>query len=225
MNHRLKFRLEDGYLQLREVWCPADHGGECDCREVEYVHDIRERPDCWPYADPGAVDAETADDHVASCEDCTAWQDGDCVETGRCWAQYWLNENVSQSDGWQDCLRGDIDLPWVAVTIDTCGPDGYDPVMVHVVAEKEDRTATDTGEIDRLRAELEAAYEGRTMSCSQCDAAAERERSLREENTRLSTLLAEAANELRDAFDDLNPHTKWKSELLARIDAVVRGPQ
>lgn len=32
-------------------------------------------------------------------------------------------------------VEGTIDLPWVAVTIDGPGPDGNEPVMVHVVAE------------------------------------------------------------------------------------------
>lgn len=135
MNHRLKFRLIDGYVHLTEVWCPADHGGTCDQREVEESYD-RGVPDCWPWKDDLQVDGHAdAVAHQDGCDDCTAYANNDHVETGRCWVKENLDENVSMSDGWQDCLKGDIDLPWVAVTIDSCGPDGNDPVMVHVIAE------------------------------------------------------------------------------------------
>lgn len=44
------------------------------------------------------------------------------------------------ADGWLDVLRSDIDLPWVAVTIDGPGPDGNDPIEVRVIAEKTEPT-------------------------------------------------------------------------------------
>ena len=120
MNHRLKFRWEPNRfsnLVLQDVWCPGDHGGECDCPEVDPEgHD----DECIQILDP----EESADD----C-DCQG------KPTGKCWAKENLDLFVGESDGWSECLSGSIDLPWVAVTIDGPGPDGNDPVTVNVFAE------------------------------------------------------------------------------------------
>lgn len=118
MNHRLKFRLEDGRVELIGVWCPGDHGGTCD----------------MPVVDPNECGDEctTRTDPDADC-DC----DGFAVIDGTCWAKDQLDEFITNGDGWLWAIDGAIDLPWVAVAIDSCGPDGDDPVMVHVIAEKE----------------------------------------------------------------------------------------
>lgn len=118
MNHRLKFRLENGRIELADVWCPADHGGECTMPVVDpNEHNVED--ECPVLTDP-----------EADCECC-----GYGVIKGTCWAKDQLDEFVSNSDGWLEAIDGTIDLPWVAVTIDSCGPEGDDPVMVHVVAE------------------------------------------------------------------------------------------
>lgn len=121
MNHRLRFRWEPDYgLALADVWCPGDHGGECDMLTV------RERmPD-----DPHNVDECPTVVDPDDCCDCGEW-----VPTDECWAKGHMNEFVYNGDGWIDVLRSAIDLPWVAVEIDSCGPDGNDPIAVRVIAE------------------------------------------------------------------------------------------
>ena len=116
MNHRLQFRLEDGVISLHGVWCPGDHGGHCD----------------MPVVDTGKHEEEcaTQTDPEADC-DCAGY----AIMDGTCWAKDQLDLFVTNGDGWRDCIDGAIDLPWVAVTIDSCGPDGDDPVTVHVIAE------------------------------------------------------------------------------------------
>ncbi len=125
MNHRLRFRYNpdvyDG-LELLDVWCPADHGGVCDKREVD-----PEDHDEMCYLTVYAVEIE-ADPMLAECT-CEG------KPTGRCWAKENLDLFVAESDGWQECLRGTIDLPWVAVTIDGPGPDCDEALFVNVVAE------------------------------------------------------------------------------------------
>ena len=119
-NHRLKFRWSPiTGLELIGVWCPGDHGGECDSPEVsDEIHD----EDC-------ASLMPVEEGEPAEC-DC-----GMYGPTGNCWAKTNLDEWVANGDGWDDVIEGDIDLPWVAVTIDGPGVDGGDPLSVKVVAE------------------------------------------------------------------------------------------
>lgn len=123
MNHRLKFRwVATVGLTLVDVWCPGDHGGECDTPEVDSEkHD----DDCATVLIVVDGNGEAVD---CDCEG---------TRTGRCWTKENLELFVYESDGWDEVLRSDIDLPWVAVNITTCGPDGNDPIEVRVVAEKE----------------------------------------------------------------------------------------
>ena len=117
MNHRLKLRWDEiRGLHLTGVWCPADHGGECDTPEVAVGHEV----DCAIYA-------------TATPVDCNC---GRIISTGRCWAKENLDE-VAAATGWDDVLVGGIDLPWVAVTIEGPGPEGNDALVVRVVAEVE----------------------------------------------------------------------------------------
>lgn len=118
-NHRLKFRWSPiTSLTLIDVWCPGDHGGECDCPEVsDESHD----EDCASLADP---------DEFEPHDDC------DCEgRTGNCWAKEQLDEWVANGDGWDEVIEGGIDLPWVAVAIEGPGVDGNDLLAVKVVAE------------------------------------------------------------------------------------------
>jgi hypothetical protein len=127
MNHRLKFRWEaDRGLTLVDVWCPGDHGGECDMPEVTTDEHDPDECDLVLYA------AEIAAGEVDS--DCTC---SGFAPTGRCWTKENLDLFVTCGDGWDEVLRSDIDLPWVAVDITSCGPDGNDPIEVRVIAEKE----------------------------------------------------------------------------------------
>lgn len=125
MNHRLKFRWEpNGFdnLALQEVWCPGDHGGVCDFPEVDF-EDHDEMCDLVIYASEMEAEPMLAG---CSCEG---------KPTGECWAKENLGLFVAAWGGWQECLRGSIDLPWVAVTISGPGPDGNEELFVDVVAE------------------------------------------------------------------------------------------
>ena len=141
MNHRLKLRWDEiRGLHLTGVWCPADHGGECNCPEVEEDEDHIE-----PVIEDYCADHTFAGIHrsrESACPGCVTylaafdrWEQGDhYVPTGRCWAKENLDE-FATATGWGEVIEGDIDLPWVAVTINGPGVDGNDPLTVKVVAE------------------------------------------------------------------------------------------
>lgn len=160
MNHRLKFRwVADRGLTLVDVWCPADHGGECDTPEVsDELHD----PECALWSDrPGGVDPEECD-----C--------GGYGPTGRCWTKHQLEDWVYEGAGWLDVLRSGIDLPWVAVTIDGPGPDGNEPININVIAELADKPAPTVEQLTALedlveQMQHEWAAAGGTLRMPPCE--------------------------------------------------------
>jgi hypothetical protein len=120
VNHRLRFRYEPAIglvLDRDGVWCPADHGGECTSPTVDEGHE------------PLCRSVRVSDDEDCDCSGYVV------VDGAPCWVKEHLAEFVENGDGWAEVLQGAIRLPWVAVTVDTCGPDGNDPIAVHVVAE------------------------------------------------------------------------------------------
>lgn len=124
MNHVLTWEWADGRLELIKVECPADSGGECDCKEVEPL----DPPECY----------ETHADDEPECEACIEYEESDAgrglTYTGLCWAKQNLDEFV-QDPGWDEVLHGSLRMR-AAVRIDGPGPECNDPIEVHVIAQK-----------------------------------------------------------------------------------------